>query len=49
MPTKSVLAIDVGTSVIKATLFADSGEILSRGSETVENAGGGYVDPNSIW
>lgn len=49
MPTKSVLAIDVGTSVIKATLFADSGEILSRGSETVENAGGGYVDPNLIW
>lgn len=49
MPTKSVLAIDVGTSVIKATLFADSGEILSRGSETVENSGGGYVDPNSIW
>jgi sugar (pentulose or hexulose) kinase len=49
VPTKSVLAIDVGTSVIKATLFADSGEILSRGSETVEKAGGGYVDPNSIW
>jgi sugar (pentulose or hexulose) kinase len=49
VPTKSVLAIDVGTSVIKATLFADSGEILSRGSETVENASGGYVDPNAIW
>jgi sugar (pentulose or hexulose) kinase len=46
---KSVLAIDVGTSVVKATLFSDTGEILSRGSETVENSGGGYVDPNSIW
>ena len=46
---KSVLAIDVGTSVIKATLFSDSGEILSRGSEVVENTGSGYVDPNLIW
>lgn len=49
VPPKSVLAIDVGTSVIKATLFADSGEILCQGSETVENAGVGYVDPNAIW
>jgi erythritol kinase len=47
--SKSIMALDVGTSMIKAVLISAEGETLFSASMPVEDHGVHAVDPGEIW
>lgn len=44
-----ILALDIGTSVIKGSVFSADGSVLAQASESVESNGAGFVNPMTVW